>query len=255
MTGKFDWSTIEDTFSLGGYSGSAVLSNSTALLALIALDAMQPDYLWQNFEDFDDVETAIDLAIAEIMVGGSSGGDMIQIAETVVTTDSSEVYVDDFLSGDYIAFKLIIQGMLSNYASNWPDHVEVEYNDAQSNGAYSSFGRFFYNGTPVNYQNLVDYPANLLYWASAAASQDAGIWGHSEVTIFMPQIVGYKTYNSVSVQAGYVNPHLSNTIGSGGIFIVQALTKILIRPYYGTSFLAGGGNEPSELRMTLYGLN
>ena len=261
MVKSLDLTNINALAASGAYGGNRSLCATSAVTVLCSALWMSNLDNWQGAgselteDEIDEIEALVAELQYETMTDEEEAmGDLIKIAETVVTTDSAEVYVDDFTAGDYIAFKLIVQGMLSNYASNWPDHVEVEYNDAQSNGAYSSFGRFFYNGTPVNYQNLVNYPANLLYWTAAAADQDAGIWGHAELTIFMPQIVGHKTYSSVSVQAGYTGTHLTNVVGSGGIFIAQALTKILVRPYYGTSFLAGGGNEPSEMRMTLYGM-
>jgi len=261
MVKSLDLANITALADSGAYGGNRSLSPTSAAIILCAALWMSELDNWQGAgselteNEIDEIEEFVAELQYEVMTESEGAmGDLIKIAETVVTTDNAEVYVDDFLSGDYIAFKLIVQGMLSNYASNWPDHVEVEYNDIQSNGAYTSYGRFFYNGTPINYQNLLDYPANLLYWASAAAQQDSGIWGHFELTVFMPQIVGQKTYSSVSVQAGFTGTKISNTVGSGGIYIAQPLTKILVRPLYGTSFLAGGGGEPPEMRMTLYGM-
>lgn len=256
MTARYDWSEVEESFGLGGYAVNAVLSNSTALLALMALTTMRPKYRWCGYDDFDDIETAIDTAISQIMNGSSPvGGNMIKIAESSINSDTGAIYVDGFDSGDWVAFELIIQGMLSNYASNYPDHVEVEFNNVQSNSAYSSYGRFFYNGSPVNYENILNYPANIMYWGAAAAQASDNIWGHAKLTIYNPLVTGHKTFVYTSTQAGFTANKLHYTSGSCGVFVAQPITKILIRPYYGTSWLAGGSLEPDKLTMTLYGLS
>lgn len=261
MVKSLDLANINALADSGAYGGNRSLSPTTAATILCSALWMSDPENWQGagyeltVDEIDEIEALVaELQYETMTEEEGTVGNFIKIAETIVTADSAEVYVDDFLSGDYIAFKLIIQGMLSNYASNWPDHVEVEFNDVQSNGAYASYGRFFYNAAPVNYENILNYPANLLYWGAAAAQQSTGIWGHTEMTIFMPEVTGWKAFNAVSTQGGYVANKLSAIIGTGSIIIVGALTKILVRPYYGTSFLAGGANEPSEMRMTLYGL-
>ncbi len=253
MTGKLDWSTIEDTFDLGGYSVDAALTDSAAFLAILGLTLLQPEYLWQDYEDFDDVETAIDDAIAQIMNGSLEGGEMQKLEEKVYTSDIAEPYLDDFELIDWRRFKLVVQGMRTNYASNWPDTVEVEYNGITSNNAYSSFNQFEYKGGQTKYEQIQNYPANLCYWVAAAELADDDMYGTMELDIYNPRIVGAKQARMVGGVMGISANKISFTLAQHGIFAAQKLFKILLRPLNGTSFVVGDTEEPQELRLTLYG--
>ena len=81
MTGKFDWETFQEIYDMGGFQVRADLTDRSAFLSLVALTYMQSEYLWQNYDDFDDVETAIDDAIAQIM-DGPSNLDKVQVTNS-----------------------------------------------------------------------------------------------------------------------------------------------------------------------------
>lgn len=245
----------------GGYAGSFTLSDESAIVALSSALWLDNLDIWQGANDFlteDEIDEIKELTANlqyELMTHVSTGGNMQKIGSASINTDTATVYIDDIDEGEWIAFKLIIQGMLSNYTENYPDHVELEINDIQQNNAYSSYGRFFYKDNQISYESILNYPYNFLYWAAAAGEADVGIWGNAELRFHNPLDTGHKAFSYEAVTAGYAANRLNRCAGVGGIFIASAIDKILIRPYYGTSWLAGGSEEPDELTMTLYGLS
>jgi hypothetical protein len=254
MTGRLDWSALLAMFTLGGYENNAVLSDSTALLALVGLTLMQESRIWIDYTDADDIQESIATAIDEIVNGTPGTGDMIKIAEATASSNCAELSIDNFDAGDWIAYKLIIQGMITNYAALWVDVVELEINDVATNNAYATYGRYFLNGTPINYEHILNYPANLMYWAAAALPATDGIFGFAEVTFYRPKVTQHKVAHYVSSVADSITGKVVYTQGTCGIYIASAINKILIRPANGTLFLAGGDSGSTTLTMTLYGL-
>lgn len=256
-----DLAVLQALAAEGGYSGTFTLSDESALVALSSALWLDNLDIWQG-EDYELTSAEIDEIQEltanlqyELTTHVSAGGNMEKIGEASIDSDTAEVYIDDITEGDWIVFKLVIQGMLSNKIGVWVDSVEVEINDVDENSAYSTFCRYFYNGAQSNYQILQNYPAAILYLAAAAANASDGIWGHVEITFFNPLITGHKALSFKSTVAGYTDDKIAHTVGECGIFVAAAIQKILIRPLTGTGWLAGGANEPAALTMTLYGLS
>lgn len=254
MTGKLDWEKILAMFTLGGYNNDAVLSDSTALLALTGLTLMQEPWLWQDYTEDDDIQAAIALAIDEIVNTTAGAGDMIKIASSVYTSDIAEPYIDNFDSGTWLTMLLIASGLLSDYAGNWCDSLEIEHNDHADNADYTSFCHFAYNGTTAQAQWILNNPGNIVYFGLAASGGLAGVSSQLELTLYDPLSSGYRGATFKATVPSKTSNNVALVTGTHGIFIGEAADKILLRPLNGTTFLVGGENEPPELRMTLYGL-
>ncbi len=256
MTARYDWATIEATFDLGGYGGSVVLSDSTALLALIALTTLQPSFMWQGYDDFDDVETVVDLAIAELMGGTAEMGDYVKIAESVAIEDVASLTIDGFDTGTFHTFKLIIQGLKSDENTVFVDHLGMEFNDDDEQNHYSTFARYEDIDTYQRYEYLFTQDFFHCDWfCSSAFGQQAAI-GHAEFTIFDPQGDDFKTVEGRSFVDNMTTGLIVNLIMNGVFHSEGEVTKIRIFPVNGTEFKIDPDTAayPSELRMTLYGL-
>lgn len=256
MTAKFDWTTIAATFGLGGYEVSAELSDSSALLALIALTQMQHDYVWQNYSDFDDVETAIDLAIAEIMTGIGPVSADTKIAEAVAITDCAYLEIDDFETGDYQSFELWLTGLQTDENGAWIDHVDVQINEDTTAANYFSMCVFEDVDTYLRYEHIGNFAGIRLYWTAATKqTADASI-GHAKLRLYAPQSDDWKTLEWNGTMNYMTAGNMVKTKGTGVWGSTSPITSIKILPGTGSNFTIdpGESDEPSELRMTLYGL-
>lgn len=243
-------------FNLGGYAVSAELSDSSALLALVALMQIKQAWVWDDYTDSDDIDAAVDLAICEIMTGAESVGDYTKIAEAVATADVASLTLDNFDSGAFHTYKLIIQGLKTNDTSNWVDHCAIELNDDDTAVHYSTFVRY---EVLAQYQRY-EYLGTLAYFkgmffCSSAISNPAAI-GHAELTFYDPQGDDYKSIRGESFVNNFASGVLINTTMQGLFLNEGEITKIRLFPVEGSQFLVNpaSASRPSELRATLYGL-
>lgn len=72
MTAKLSFAKIKTMYTLGGYDVSAELSNSSALLALVALTELQSEYAWSDYGDGFEIQDALALALYEVMTNMSA---------------------------------------------------------------------------------------------------------------------------------------------------------------------------------------
>ncbi len=256
MTAKYDWPTIEATFDLGGYGGSVVLSDSTALLALIALTTLQPSFMWQGYDDFDDVETVVDKAIAELMGGSAEVSDYTKIAEAVATADCADLEIDNFDSGAYHTYKLVIQGLKTDDTGTFVDHLGIEINDDDAAAHYYGYARYEDIDSYVRYEHRATVGYFYCDWFCSTTSGNSAAIGHAEFTIFDPQGDDFKTIEGRSVVNEFSAGLLTNLYMNGVFASEGEIEKIRIFPVLGTEFKIdpASSSYPSELRMTLYGL-
>ena len=167
MTGRLDWAKILAMFTLGGYTNSAVLSDGTALLALTGLTLMQESWLWEDYTDADDIQEAIALAIDEIVNGTAGNGDMIKIAEVVAVADCASLTIDNFDAGTFRAYELAIQGLKTNSAASFADHVKMILNGETTVTDYDTFGTAFWMAAHTSYENIGNYAGIALIWAAS----------------------------------------------------------------------------------------
>ncbi len=256
MMGKYDWETIEAVFNLGGFAVNAVLDDSAAFLALLGLTSMQIEMLWQNYDDFDYVETAIDDAIARIMMGSSGGGDMIKIADNVAIEDVASLTIDNFDSGTFCTYKLIIQGLKTDYTGNWVDNVKMTINGVTTPDGYNSFGFASWLSGYGKIEKIGNYAGMYLLYAAASDQVSGQAIADLELMFFDPQGDDYKRCSYLGQTFGFIAVKQLITRGVCVYESGAVISSIKIEPDLGTTFLvdpATTGN-PSELRMTLYGL-
>jgi len=256
MTGRLDWAKILAMFTLGGYTNSAVLSDGTALLALTGLTLMQESWLWEDYTDADDIQEAIALAIDEIVNGTAGNGDMIKIAEVVAVADCASLTIDNFDAGTFRAYELHIQGLKSNYAGNWADHVKLTINSETTATDYNCFGRFYTNSGQLQYENIGTYAGIALVWAAPTSVADDQAIGDVRIHFPDPQGDDYKRCNYQASGFADVASRIYWSDGVGFLEKTDMITEIMIELNSGTSFLIdpASATDPSELRMTLYGL-
>ena len=256
MMARLDWSTIEDMFTLGGYNLSAVLSDSTALLAHIALSCIESQYMWDDYSDSDDIQAMIAKAIYEITNPVSGGGDMIKIAEAVAVEDVASLTINSFDAGTYYSYILHIHGLKTNSAAAHIDHVKMQLNSKTANNDYDSFGYIMEKGVYLDYENIQAYPGIPLVWAASTTLSYAPGIGDCQVVFPDPQGDDYMRC-SYSAQS-FANIAVKNvmTRGNGVCMYSGPLTSVKIMPDAGALFKIDPANAayPSELRMTMYGL-
>lgn len=256
MTGKLDWTEIEDMFTLGGYEISAGLSNSSALLALIALSRIQRSFEWVDYSESDDIEAAIALAICELTTGISGGGDMIKIAEEVAIEDVASLTIDSFDAGTFYSYLLHIHGLKTDSAVAHIDHVNMQLNGKTANNDYDSFGYIMEKGVYLDYENIQAYPGIPLVWAASTTLSYAPGIGDCQVVFADPQ--GDDFMRCSYTATSFANTAVKNvmTRGNGVCMYAGPLTSVKISPNDGSLFKIDPANAsyPSELRMSLYGL-
>lgn len=256
MTGKLDWATIEDTIDLGGYSVNAALTNSAAFLAILGLTLLQPEYLWQDYEDFDDVETAIDDAIAQIMNGDLGVGDYEQIGEEIVIADDTSVICEIDSGGDWTSFDVIMSGLRSNRAANVVDNCLITFNENVVAANYNSVNFSFAGASHVTTQKIGGIVGFWLPYGIAAVLADNGCWSNIKMTIFNPLNDDRKTHVDWTCHVGgQTSAEIRRTIGSGLFEVVDPIESISIEPEHGTTFLIdpADADEPNELTIRVYG--
>lgn len=256
MTGKFDWSTFEEMFDMGGYAVNAALTDRAAFLALIGLNQLQSEYLWQNYDDFDDVETAIDDAIAQIMNGNLTGGSMIKIAEKVVTADTSAPFVASFESGTYHAFELWVEGLKSSENSVFVEDVIMQFNLDTVAANYNSLSIFEDVDTYLRYEHIGNYAGIRMYWSTSTIMADDDANGHFKMRFYAPQGDDIKYMTWQGTASNLTAGQMVILHGQGIWNSENPITSIKIFPRLGANFVVNPDDpdEPSELRMTLYGL-
>ncbi len=75
-------------YTLGGYNGSAVLSDSTALLALVGLTVLGYEEEWLDWDDGYEIQEALSLALYEVMTTMPATFAVGQIITSVSTTQT-----------------------------------------------------------------------------------------------------------------------------------------------------------------------
>ena len=68
MTAKIDWSKVEALIADGGYFNQVSLTDSDACLCLVALNLLTNPELWFGYDDYDEIESAVDAAISAVML-------------------------------------------------------------------------------------------------------------------------------------------------------------------------------------------
>lgn len=256
MTAKLDFATIEAVYELGGYEIDAVLSDSTAYLALLGLTLLQPKWLWQNYDEFDDVETVIDEAISQIMNGGSVVTDYQQIGEEVVTSDEVSVTCDIDAGGGWTSFDVIMTGLRSNRAAQVSDNGMIWVNGNTVATNYNSIN-FYLTGSAHTHGNIIGTKAGFwIPYGIAAVSADSGCWGSLRMTIFDPLHDDRKKHVQWSSSlAGQTSGEIRECLGSGLYEVSEIIESISINPEYGATFLIdpGAAGEPRELAIRVYG--
>ncbi len=255
MMAKLDWSAIESSIALGGYEVSAVLSDSTALLALVALNLISAKYMWDGYTDFDDVETAVDTAISEIMNGSSAMGDCVLIAEAVATSDVASLTLDDFDAGDFASYELVISGMKSNFTGNTVDHVIMQLNGNSTPGSYNSYARLSYITNYPSYAFIGTKPGLVLLWGAATSLDSDESLGDCRVFLPDPQGDDMKRCNYRGDIFGFSDSKMYIKVGVGVFLNTAVIEEITILPDAGTLFKVSNASSlyPSKLRMALYG--
>lgn len=256
MTGRLDWSTIEATFDLGGYSVDAALTDGAAFLAILGLTLLQNEYLWQDYVDFDDVETAIDDAIDQIMNGSLAGGDMIKIAEVVSVEDIASLKIDNFDVGIFRTYKLIIQGMKSDYDTVYVDHLLIQLNEDDATEHYDDLVLWENKTQYVRYEHLTTKAGFHMEYAISTTKSEVAALSMMEMTLFDPQGDDFKHVLASGMVGGTNSGALTFTRLQGTYNSEDTITSIEIFPVLGTEFKVDPDSSiaPSELRMTLYGL-
>lgn len=256
MMGRLDWEKILAIYTLGGYSNDAVLSNSTALLSLTGLTLMQEPWLWDDYELENDIQAAIALAIDEIVNGTAGHGDMIKIAEAVATADCAYLTLDNFDEGTYHTYELVIQGLKSNYAGFYLDHVKMQLNGGTTITDYVTYGYIMQKGVYVDYEWLGNYAGIPLVWAAPTSTVDNQSIGDAKVNFSDPQGDDYKRCTFVT--SSFTGSASKTLLAQGSAVYgkTNSLTSIKILPDLGTLFKIDPASSlyPSELRLTLYGL-
>lgn len=243
------------------YGGARTISGSTAATLLCVAAWLSDHGAWVGEDDelsdseADVVDELVATIVHELIAEGSGVvQDYVKIDEVIYTADIAEPYIDGIDASDYDEIRLVATGLLSNYAGNWVDSLEIEHNDYADNSKYTSFCNFLYNGSSAQAQWILNHPGNVVYFGCATSQGFAGISSSLEVVLFAPSYTGFRS----GIYRGNVASKTTNNVafvqGTHGIFVGEACDKILIRPYSGTSFLVGGVGEPSELKLSLYGI-
>lgn len=256
MTAKYDWATLETMFDLGGYAVGAALTDRAALLALVALTEMRPEHEWQGYDDFDDVETAVDDAIAQIMDGVSGEGDMIKIAEAVATEDCADLTIDDLGTDAYSYYVLMISGLRSdrNYAF---DHVLMQLSGSDTVSDYYQEDEVIYGTTKTATEGIGSLAGIKLRRCCAGALAAGSAFAAATITMYNPQSAADKKVLQWDAVLGEQSTgRITRMLGTGFFKGRDEIDEIKILPENGTEFKIDSVDDdlPSELRMTLYGL-
>jgi len=263
MVKSIDLANVLVLAASGAYGGQRVLSaNSEAALLcagilLADLDNWQGASTDLTQSEIDVIEAIVAGIEADAMTeDGEDMGDYIQIAESVAIEDVGELVIDDFDEGTYHTYKLIIQGLKTDYDENYADHLGVEFNDDDTPANYSCWNRFesLTNYIRAEYLGTSDFFQAA--WFCSTTYGTAYAIGHAEFTLYDPQGDDYKTLVGESFINNNVADQLIGNALRGTYLDMAEITEIRVFPVLGDLFKIDPANPafPSELRMMLYGL-
>lgn len=256
MTGKLDWETILAMYSLGGYDISAVLSNSTALLAITGLALIQPENIWLDYTDGDDIQTAIAKAIYELTNGGSVMGDYEKIGEEILLTDAVSLTCDIDSGEEWSSFDVLISGLRSDAAASVSDNLILWFNGDPTLTNYNCVNFYHYYAGHTTNQAIGTKYGFWLPYALAAANADSGCFGTLYMQIFSPLSETRKTHCQWhSGLGGESSGEPREGFGSGHYEQLDAIESIGINPENGSYLLVDPDDDdlPDELSIRVYG--
>lgn len=245
------------------YGGTRELTSESAVLLISAASLLYDYRLWQGAsytltdDEMDDIAAMVAQAEYDLLEGGESPvSDYVKIAEAVATSDCSDLEIDNFESGTFHTYELLIQGMKSNFATNWIDSVDMVINDDTTVTNYNSFGRWFVGSGRYTFEHIGDHAGYFVPFLAATSQLYGQSVGHCKATFFDPQGDDYKIVDMFGSVIGFVNGKSLTGQMSGMYENSDGVAKIRIAPTLGSLFKVDPASNyyPSELRMTLYGL-
>lgn len=247
----------------GAYGGFRDLSPETAVTILSAGVWLSNLTNWQGVGDeltpleIDEIEALVaELEFETMTEEGAPVGSYIKIAEAVAVEDIASLTVDDFDSGVFHSYELVIHGMKSNSVATWVDHVKMTMNGGVAATDYDFYGRLFYNAVNIDYENIGTFAGIPLLWAASTSTVSGQSIGDCRVFFPDPQGDDFKRCNYRADVFGFATQRIIYTEGVGVWENESTLSSIKIEPNEGTLFKIDPDSNffPSELRMTLYGL-
>lgn len=255
MTGKLDWSKIQAMYQLGGYSNTAVLSNSTALLSMVALTLLQDQYYWIDWADEADIRQAIADGIDEIQNGGSIVSDYEKIVTVEATADCASLTTGEFDYADYSVLDVFIKGLMTDYGGNFLDGVLMQLSGIATASKYDGLATLEYESDTLHYENLGVVAGSYFNWITATPTTESNFFGVLNARIMQAPSHGFTT---ILWNGGCPSGTTLEGVHMSGIASAQVVpvNELEIFPALGSNFLinAAEPTEPGALTMSVYGI-